>query len=776
MKTMIRILHIDDNIHDRQLVKDALQKEQNGFEIVEADNREDFEKYLARGDYDLILSDFNILGFDGLQVLQFVKEKCPDVPVIIVTGTGSEEIAIQAMKMGAADYVIKSVKHIQGLAPTIKKVLENKKVLVERKIALETLRESEDMYRSVYNNSSIAILLTTPDGSILSANNCACKLFDRTNEEICQVGRNELVDISDPRLSILLDERRKNDRASGELTFIKKDGTKFQGEVSSVIFLNREGKEQTSMIIRDLTEQKDAEETIRQERILLRTLIDNLPDAIYVKDSNGRKLIANSADLQIMNCASEAEIIGKTDLDIYDSITGMRGYSEDMKVMQTGQQILNQEDNYFDKNGEEHWRLINKIPLFGENNQIVGLVGFGHEITERKKFEEQLIYAKDKAEEGDRLKTAFLHNISHEIRTPMNAIVGFSELLNSEDLSTDKRQFYTNTIVQSSNRLLSIIIDIISIATIEAGQDTIKEEITNLNSLLDYIYNQFITIAQKQNLIFNLQKNLPDKDANILTDEAKLVKILSNLLGNALKFTKEGQIKYGYRVENSFVQFQVEDTGIGIPANMHEEIFKRFRQIDFSPERHYGGSGLGLSISQAYINQLGGKIWLESEPAKGTTFYFTIPFKKATLQTKQDVHDAISNLIPDTLSRTILIAEDEENNFLYIQELLSGRNYKIIWAVNGLQAVEFCNERADIDLILMDIKMPVMDGFEATKKIKEFRPDLPVIAQTAFVEKNDIDRATSCGCNGFISKPFNEEQLISIINDQFKKQIAYSKR
>jgi two-component system response regulator len=215
MKRKIRILHIDDNIHDRKLVKDVLQKESKEFEVIEASSREKFEKHLNEADIDLVLSDFNILGYDGLQVIQLVKAKDPDLPVIIVTGTGSEEIAIQALKMGASDYVIKTVNHIRSLVPTIRTVLENKKASQERKTLLAAIHEREELYRSIYENSSIAILLTSPDGSVLSANACACDLFGRSEKEICAAGRDGLVDLNDPRLNDLLEERRKTGRAKG---------------------------------------------------------------------------------------------------------------------------------------------------------------------------------------------------------------------------------------------------------------------------------------------------------------------------------------------------------------------------------------------------------------------------------------------------------------------------------------------------------------------------------------------------------------------------------
>jgi CheY-like chemotaxis protein len=379
-----------------------------------------------------------------------------------------------------------------------------------------------------------------------------------------------------------------------------------------------------------------------------------------------------------------------------------------------------------------------------------------------------LIKAKEKAEESDRLKTAFLHNISHEIRTPMNAIAGFSGFLNDPDLDTEKRAHFTNIIVQSCDQLLSIISDIVSIATIEAGQETITEKEVDINVTLRQLYEQFLSMAEKKNVCLNLAPYSTNDKNIIISDEAKLTKVLINLIGNALKFTNEGSVNFGCTVleteDTPYIQFFVEDSGIGIPTEMHEEIFKRFRQVESTAARQFGGSGLGLSISKAYVELLGGKIWLNSESGKGSTFYFTIPYKKAKKNTFAEKTPENKSNKEIREHATLLIAEDEDSNFMLLEELLSDLNINIIRATNGLEAVVICKNK-HIDLVLMDIKMPVMDGYEATKQIRELMPDLPIIAQTAYRTDADKNKALACGCNSFISKPIKPELFISIIKD-----------
>jgi len=276
MKTKIRILHIDDNLHGRQIVKDALQNEQDEFEIIETNNRIEFELHLNNTDFDLVLSEFNILGLEGLKVLQIIKEKKPETPVIIVTDSGSEEIAAEAMKLGAADYVIKSEKHVQNLSPTIKKAIENRKIQDEYKATLLALRKSEERFRLLFNNSIDAVFLNVPHGAILEANTAACNIFGRTEEGLKKAGRNSIIDATDPRLAILLEERSRTGKCNGELTGLRKDGTPFPIEISSALFQDNDGNARSSMIIRDITERKRMEESLQESEGLYRNLFESL--------------------------------------------------------------------------------------------------------------------------------------------------------------------------------------------------------------------------------------------------------------------------------------------------------------------------------------------------------------------------------------------------------------------------------------------------------------------------------------------------------------------
>jgi two-component system sensor histidine kinase EvgS len=377
----------------------------------------------------------------------------------------------------------------------------------------------------------------------------------------------------------------------------------------------------------------------------------------------------------------------------------------------------------------------------------------------QKTFELNL--AKEKAEESDRLKSAFLANMSHEIRTPMNGILGFAGLLKEPGLSGEEQEKYIAVIEKSGERMLNIINDIIDISKIEAGQVKLEIKDTDLNQLTEFLFNFFEPEMVKKNLAFNY-KVPPENDHLIIkTDKEKLYAILANLLKNAKKYTHHGSVEFGFSLVDSSVVFYVKDTGIGIPKDRIHAIFDRFVQADIEDTKALQGAGLGLSISKAYATMLGGEISVESEIEQGSVFWIKIPLKygddKASGNDNRIIFTDESSQILKNL--TVLIAEDETNSEFYLTEILKPLCRKIHHAATGTEAVETYRKNPDIDLILMDIKMPLMNGYEATRLIRTFNKDVIIIAQTAYALSGDREKALAAGCNDYIAKPIKVNEL-----------------
>lgn len=372
--------------------------------------------------------------------------------------------------------------------------------------------------------------------------------------------------------------------------------------------------------------------------------------------------------------------------------------------------------------------------------------------------------AESKAKESDRLKSAFLQNMSHEIRTPMNGIVGFAGLLKDDDLSISQKEKYLSIITQCSDQLLNVVNDVLDLSLIETGNIEAARNSVSINKILDDYYNTY-SATLNEGISLKLVKGLSEEDSVIVTDEVKFRQIVNNLLSNAQKFTENGSIEFGYEYKQSQIQFFVKDSGIGIDSKMHDGIFDRFRRAEIETTKTIGGAGLGLAICRGNTNLLGGKIWVDSTPGLGSSFYFTIP---VNIQIS-DKNIPINIDEPIANNNCILIAEDEESNFLYISEILEESNLEIFRAINGQEAIEIYKENKKISLILMDIKMPVLDGYNATHKIREFDSDIPIIAQTAFAMSDERLKALEAGCTDYIAKPFRKNEVLSMIRKYQKK-------
>lgn len=422
--------------------------------------------------------------------------------------------------------------------------------------------------------------------------------------------------------------------------------------------------------------------------------------------------------------------------------------------------------SYLKKDKSMVWVKLTATVVHDEFGIPEYIIGMGEDVSDTIKYEDELKKAKEKAEESDRLKTSFLTNMSHEIRTPMNAIIGFAELMAEPNLDMDSRREFIEQIYNSSKMLTKLIDDIIDISKIDAGDVSTRIKKFNVIRIFDKLRDKSIKeLDVQKNIEILVHSPFNELPAFIETDEFRFRQIFEHLLSNAIKYTDRGFIEFGFDIDQFDIPtFYIRDTGIGIPEDKTEFIFKHFTKLE-DRTKLYRGTGIGLTITQKLVNLLGGKIWVESNPGIGSIFYFTLPSKIEILDIpikKEKPEHKNYNWI----GKKILIAEDEDSNFLVLKAALSKTHASITRVTQGDQAVDQC-KKEDYDIVLMDIKMPVLNGIDATKQIKEFKPDLPIIGQTAFVFKNERDLCMEAGCNEYISKPIKSHIILEMINKFF---------
>jgi PAS domain S-box-containing protein len=648
--------------------------------------------------------------------------------------------------------------------------------ITEKSKVEEELKKNRLLLHSILDNSPVAIYMRNKNGQFEIVNKKAENIFNIRRDKIIGKKSEEIFPRNDVNLITFSDNKviskNKSIQFEGKLNV---NGLERNFLTIKTPFFDLEENETKIVgILMDITERISAETMLKESEELYKQLINTTPDAIILSDLNNKILFISPKTKELFDIPDDSYlnkyILSYVCPEDYDQaknafeLVWEKGFSvgNQYRFLKKGKVLFHGE--------------VNSAVVKNHNGLPKAMISVIRDISERKKYEQELITAKEKAEELDRLKSSFLANMSHEIRTPMNAIIGFSGLLHDEQIDSQKRQEYINIISNNSNALLNLIDDIIDFAKIESNQLKINPSYFNLDNLLleiKSLYEEIILTKSKQRIKFILNEKSVGANLHIYADSLRIRQILVNLLSNAIKFTESGYIEFGYqKLENSFLKFFVKDTGIGMPKDKHNIIFERFRQIDDTFTRKYGGTGLGLAICKNLIKLMSGEIWLESEIDKGSVFYFTIPFtsKENELQSNgSNLEYVETHLFQSTWNdKTILIAEDEPVNYLYLQEALKMTGVKFIYAKDGNEAINEFKNNSSINLVLMDIKMPNLNGFEATKKIKKIRKTVPVIAQTAFAMEEDKKICFESGCDDYIAKPIKYNQLITILKKYFK--------
>jgi len=646
---------------------------------------------------------------------------------------------------------------------------ELKHEIAQRERAEKIIKDSQALYSSLVENLPVHVLRKDVNGRFTFANRSFCNLLGKPLEEI--TGKTDF----DFYPEELAQKYRQDDQRvleTGEIFDTveenKKDGETRYVQVMKSAVRDASGKiAGVQVIFWDVTERHKAEAALEQERYLLHALMDNLPHSIYFKDDHSRFIRINRALANYFSLSDAAEALGKTDADFFADEHAGEAKADEEQVMRTGQPLLDKEEKETWPDGHETWVITTKLPLYNEQGKIVGTFGISRDITERKRAAEALREAKEAAELASRVKSDFLATMSHEIRTPMNGIIGMIDLLlNTEP--TNQQRTYLDLASQSAETLLRLINDILDFSKIEAG----KFELESVGfKLRDTLGDTLHTLSGRASakgieLTYRIPPEIPD---NLVGDPGRLCQIILNLAGNAVKFTEEGEISVDVTLEsqednNVRLHFAVSDTGPGIPAEKQQIIFEAFRQADSSMSRRYGGTGLGLAISSHLVDLMRGRMWVESEVDKGSTFHFTASF---SLQT--DISTKPSSELETLHGLHVLVVDDNRTNRLILEEMLSNWRMKPTAVDSGQAALAEMDRAAKADepfhLVLLDGVMPQMDGFALAEQIRR----TPSLSKTTLImlssagDPEGRKRCRELGIDYCLMKPVKQSELLDSI-------------
>ncbi|KAF0237046.1 MAG: hypothetical protein FD181_2247 [Prolixibacteraceae bacterium] len=664
---------------------------------------------------------------------------------------------------GSAVEIRENVVGVFDESGKLKEIVGYMSDITEQKKAQLLLNKSEKRFQNLFQNHSVVKLIIDPEnGNIVEANDAASGFYGWTVGELKKMNIAQINTLQAAAWKKVTESVLALKKTSYEFKHRKADGSKVDVEVFSSN-VDIDGKQFIHNIILDISEKKTAKEELLIHQQLLASVMDTQKELICRFLPDTTLTFVNKAYCKIFG-KTEAGLLGRKFLELVPESSWVDILSNLKKLNEENPQIT-YEVPAFKPDGSVMTIEWTDIAIFNENGGLMEFQSVGRDITEKLITLNELIIAKEKAEESDKLKTAFINNISHEIRTPLNGILGFGQFMAESELNRAERVEMLGHVQNSANRLMNTVTDYMDMARIVSG--TMEKHLKDFN--LQLLFEEIIDNKKQlnSNKKINLEIEIPPGTAGLTvnTDIEFIVKIMGKLLDNAFKFTQQGSIRCGYKIKPGFVEFFVRDTGKGISSDKLELMFKMFIQEDPSMSRGYEGSGLGLAIARGLTTILGGEINVASVIGEGSEFTFTIPVHNSE---KPAPADALkTNQIKNKVKPFVLIAEDDEFNYEYLAVVLKSNGFNHVHAINGAEAIDLCRQHPEISIVLMDIKMPVMNGIEATKQIREFRPELPIIAITAYAQTGDKHRFIEAGCNDYVAKPIKKDELIKVINKYF---------
>gem|GEM_PF-150514 len=644
--------------------------------------------------------------------------------------------------------------------------------ITRRKIAEQDLKERERMYFTLVNNlpGMVYRMSLDKDYTAFFISRACIEITGYYPEDFVNNAKISFNDIILQEYQVLLAEKWQDiiltktvfeheyqiRRADGTVRWVWERGLPVYDQNGQVLYL--EG------YIEDITERKGANEELIKSRDQLLKIFEEDITADYISSPDAKLIFCNETYVKLFDFESKDDAYNYPVKYLYESVSDRDQF---LALLREKGKLENYEVNYRSKSGKKIHARMNATGEFDRDGKLVFIRGYIIDTTMQNSIMEELILAKEKAEESNRLKTAFLANMSHEIRTPMNGILGFTDLLKEPDLTGLERDNFINIIHKSGQRLLKTVDDLINLSKIEAGLVDVDTKNIHLNQLGNDLFEFFLLEASKKNLNLTFKPGLTNENAIFVTDAAKLQAILTNLINNAIKYTHRGFVEFGYMKSAKALHFYVSDSGIGIPYERQDAIFERFVQADLENRQAFQGVGLGLAIVKYYVEMLGGSISVKSTPNVGSTFHFSIAFKEGVQPFEDQGIPEVSITEPINKKVKILVAEDDNISFSLLKRTLGPIAQEILYAGNGQEAILRMQENPDVDLVLMDISMPEVNGYEATRLIRSFNKEVCIIAQTAFVMFGDKEKALEAGCNDYISKPIKLDELKIILQKHF---------